>query len=128
MPVVTLKFMPNVLESKAYALACIGAHFQWAVARACSFKDDEGEHTLESSDVDFVPYEYQLGSIAAMLSIEIETYGFAGRKKKLNKTAMLALKADLMTAIQPHLTKGIDFNEEDRCLWMKYVDPDGEHI
>ena len=78
-----------------------------------------------STDIDFIPITYPAGYIGLTIAIEIETIGSPERKAKVTKEMILALKNDFLWILKQN---GINFNEKNPLIWVKYVDPDGHYV
>lgn len=78
---------------------------------------------LTPADVDWVPVRYMQGTLAPAYSIEIETIGYPERKKKLTFEVLLGLKRAILA-----LPGFEDFDQRFPLIWVKYVDPDGQHL
>lgn len=78
-----------------------------------------------STDIDFIPVFCDGDSQTADIWIEIETIGFANRKKKFreNPEILLNLKTAILT-----IDGFPDFDPKNPLIWIKYQDPDGPHF
>ncbi len=129
MPKVTMYFDqtrafngPDAVE----AIRMLGSQTRRLVA---VFASVPGENLLDPrDDIDFIPQPYPPGTqTAAPVAFEIETIGYPARKAKLKRAEIVRLKrmiVDYFLEIQGCP----DLDPKQPLIWIKYVDPDGQHV
>lgn len=126
MPKVTFIYDAREFPLDPTSLKSMGEQVRPVVADLMSTSDTK----LTPDDVDWMPVAMPDGSIfGSPINIEIETFGFAERKKKLRE---VAFKDRILDALDPHvggkpLAYGLRLAKRP-LVWIKYVDPDGLHI
>jgi hypothetical protein len=85
------------------------------------------ESPLTFEDVDFVPIAYDDAStqFSQPVAIEIETFGYPARKAKMTKEAMTAMKVPVRDILAP---VGLRVELDKPLIWLKFQDPDGQHV
>lgn len=121
MPKVTMIYDPQKFRFDPQELTKIGDALQHLVADLMSCDDA----ALSPRDVDWLPLAIpEGGSFASPISFEIETFGFDWRKAKVNEEALTDFKGDVLE-LPPFSGK---LSADMPLIWIKYVDPDGQHI
>ena len=119
MPKVTMYYNPSKFHFLQNELHALGLKIRPLVATATSTEDI----LFTKKDIDWMVLTYPPGSIGPPLSIEIETFGFPSRKKKLNEQTVLELKKKILSI--PAFSK-VDPNQP--LIWVKFQDPDDVHV
>lgn len=122
MPKLTVYF-PASTEITTESLILVKTALQSIVAEAAS----TDSVSLSESDVDVLmtPYDPVLCSFSQAVAIEIETFGYANRKAKMTKVAVLDLKRELTSLL---IRVGFMVDRTKPLVWLKYVDPEGHHV
>jgi hypothetical protein len=82
-------------------------------------------HTeLAAEDIDWIPVRYPAGSLAAD-GIEIETIGYADRKRSVTSDTIQDFKTKLLALA---FFKARIKNPKLPFVWLKWQDPDGYHV
>ncbi len=122
MPKNNFYYDPKVIKLTPEEWTELGRELAVPLAHAMSTKN----HPLSpSTDIDFIPIAYPAGYIGLPVAIEIETIGYPERKTKVTENLMRALKRDLLWILKEN---GINFDEKNPLIWVKYFDPDGHYI
>lgn len=118
MPQVIVRYEPTLVT---YAMIrTIDTLLSPMVARAASIP---GGPQFTLKDIEFYPYENQLGSRAPRLSIEIRTLGITGRIASLNAALVEMKETVLAEVIAPNLPLN-----DDLLIWLQPISSDGHHV
>ena len=126
MPKVTMFFKPDVvlLELNFIPFAGFANDVREWVAELASTDDVK----LSIDDVDFIPEPYPPGTATASpVAFEIEAIGFPTRKKKITSEARFTLKGKIIDGLS-RIPGCPPIKVELPLIWLKYIDPDGDHF
>lgn len=124
MPKVTMFYDAGRIQFLSDELRGVGSAVRELVAKLVSTDDV----ALGVDDVDFIPQPYPKGTLTAdPITFEIETIGFATRKKRITFEELVTLKGKFIDELGC-VAECPPIRVDRPLIWLKYVDPDGHHV